>query len=269
MVQAPWTGTQSPTCPSPANFILLPSSWACSPVPPCRCLCQEPPSQIPLFLSLFSSLEAPLTVSTVCTQPLMNLRTLGLSVRSGHTPAAAKPHAHVCGFYVGRHTRFPYIPPPSERPSRGPRYVSTSKSLSRNSRWDSGSRHGNRWAFMPSPAISAGTQPPAGLPGDLFPMIGSCGEQGGFPNLPLLFSPVLLSLAPSMARLPGWDRAVFGRGLPWTRSRDWSQISHWQLMCPWVNPSFLCTSMSSSVRCLPYRVALGLGQSCSTYQVLI
>lgn len=120
MVQAPWTGTQSPTCPSPANFILLPSSWACSPVPPCRCLCQEPPSQIPLFLSLFSSLEAPLTVSTVCTQPRMNLRTLGLSVRSGHTPAAAKPHAHVCGFYVGRHTRFPYIPPPQKGPAGGP-----------------------------------------------------------------------------------------------------------------------------------------------------
>lgn len=221
MVQAPWTGTQSPTYPSPANFILLPSSRACSPVPPCRCLCQEPPSRIPLFLGLFSSLEAPPTVSTVCTQRCMDLRTLGLSVRSGHTPAAAKTHAHVCGFYVADTPGSP-TSSPSERPGWGPRYVSTSKSLSRNSRWDSGSRHGNRWAFVPSPAISAGTQPPAGLPGDLFPMIGSCGERGGFPNLPLLFSPVHPSLAPSMAKLPGWDRAVFGRGLPWTRSRDWS-----------------------------------------------
>lgn len=208
MVQAPWTGIQSPTCPGPANSILLPSSLACSPVPPCRCLCHERPSRIPLFLGLFSFLEALLTVRKVRAQPRMDLCILCLRVCSGHTPAAAVAHAHVCGVYAGSHTIFPSILPLGELQLalRGCPGISPLPKAS------AGTVSGIQEVAMatagpsvPSPAISTGTWPPAGLPGDLFPVIGSCaGVCVGGPNLPLLFSPVLPSLAPSMAGLPGW-----------------------------------------------------------------
>lgn len=146
-----------------------------------------------MFLGLSSSLEAALAVKKVCAQPCVDLRIRGLSVCSGYTPAAAITDCFssvscACpgaGDERGRGAdsmaadspRSPPRPrPPCGRSPAGaqelPRYVSTSQSLSGNSGWDSGSRHGNRRAFVPSPAISAGTRPPAGLPGDSFPVMG-------------------------------------------------------------------------------------------------
>ena len=135
------------------------------------------PSQISLFLCLFSSLEAPLTASKVCSQPHVDLGILGPCVCYGYTPAAAMAHAHVW-ILCEQTCHVPMCPPPTERPSRGqglPRYVSTFQSLSGNRPCNSGSRHGNHRALVPSSAISAGTWPPAGLPGDLFPMMGGWG----------------------------------------------------------------------------------------------
>ena len=71
-----------------------------------------------------------------------------LSMRFGHTPAAATAHAHVCEFHGSRHATFPCARSlaSSHRPGQAqlPRYVSTSQSLSGKRRCDSGSRHGNR-----------------------------------------------------------------------------------------------------------------------------
>lgn len=64
------------------------------------------------------------------------------------------------------------------------------------------------------------TRPPAGLPGDLFSTMGrwACGGTALLISNPLSSS-VFPSAAPGMGGLPGWD-SVFGRGFPWTGSRD-------------------------------------------------
>lgn len=140
-VQAPQRSRQNATQSGLASFMVLSShSLLCPLVPPHCSFCQE---NLPRFLP---SIEDPLTVRKVCTQPCLALCIPGPCVCSSYMPAAAITHAPVCRFCVSRHA-WSHACSPSERPSRARgllRYVLTSQSLCRNRRCDSGSRHGNR-----------------------------------------------------------------------------------------------------------------------------
>lgn len=166
---------------------------------------------------------------------------------------------------MSRHAVFPYVLP-LEKPSWGRRGcpgTPTSQSLSGNSHWDSESRHGNCRAFLPSPAISTETRPPAGLPGDVFPVMGGCVCVGGGSCPPPLLFPCPPRLHPQNGRVAWQDGMVFGRGERSPGLEAGTGVLVARPLAPHValGRSFLSlTSTPSSVRCLPHRVALGLGQ---------
>lgn len=152
---------------------------------------------------------------------------LGLGVCFSPTPAAAPAHAHVHGLYMSRHATFPCARPLAEaQPGAGAaQVVSTSQSLSGNRHCNSGSRHGNRWAFLTSPVIIAGTWTPRWVSWRFVPYDGRLGGRGVLTSNPPLFSctPLPHPQDGTIARL---GQCSVGDGAPLeVETEFWSQIS--------------------------------------------